>query len=158
MLRVFRCAKTRAFLFFFIEIGREANIDFGLREALATAVQRATDAVPLRKHAVDPLTRTRCDEPLFDMICDVSDGNKLSVAVLVKGAGSENVSALAMLEPLQDVIPFVLNTIWKSGGKPCPPIIVGLGIGSTFDGCARLAKKRWSDLWMKRRAPLKQRS
>jgi len=75
------------------------------------------------------------------MICDVSDGNKLSVAVLVKGAGSENVSALAMLEPLQDVIPFVLNTIWKSGGKPCPPIIVGLGIGSTFDGCARLAKK-----------------
>lgn len=126
---------------FFVEIGREANIDFGLKEALATAVQRATDAVPLRKHAVDPLTRTSCDEPLFDMICDVSDGNRLSVAVLVKGAGSENVSALAMLEPLQDVTPFVLNTIWKSGGKPCPPIIVGLGIGSTFDGCARLAKK-----------------
>ena len=126
---------------FFVEIGREANIDFGLKEALATAVQRATDAVPLRKHAVYPLTRRSCDEPLFDMICDVSEGNRLSVAVLVKGAGSENVSALAMLEPLQDVRPFVLNTIWESGGKPCPPIIVGLGIGSTFDGCARLAKR-----------------
>jgi fumarate hydratase subunit alpha len=99
--------------YFFVEIGREANIDFGLKEALATAVQRATDAVPFRNHAVDPLTRRSCDEPLFDMICDVSDGNKLSVAVLIKGAGSENVSALAMLEPLQDVIPFVLNTIWK---------------------------------------------
>jgi fumarate hydratase subunit alpha len=82
-----------------------------------------------------------CDEPLFDMICDVSEGNRLSVAVLVKGAGSENVSALAMLEPLQGVGPFVLNTIWESGGKPCPPIIVGLGIGGTFDGCARLAKR-----------------
>ena len=126
---------------FFVEIGREANIDFGLKEALATAVQRATDAVPLRKHAVYPLTRMSCDEPLFDMICDISEGNRLSVAVLVKGAGSENVSALAMLEPLQDVRPFVCNTIWESGGKPCPPIIVGLGIGSTFDGCARLAKR-----------------
>jgi fumarate hydratase subunit alpha len=126
---------------FFVEIGREANIDFGLKEALATAVQRATDAVSLRKHAVYPLTRMSCDEPLFDMICDVSEGNRLSVAVLVKGAGSENVSALAMLEPLQGVGPFVLNTIWESGGKPCPPIIVGLGIGGTFDGCARLAKR-----------------
>jgi fumarate hydratase subunit alpha len=113
---------------FFVEIGREANIDFDLKKALATAVQRATDAVPLRQHAVGPLTRMSCDEPLFDMICDISEGNRLSTAVLVKGAGSENVSALAMLEPLQDVRPFVLSTIWKSGGKPCPPIIVGLGI------------------------------
>jgi len=111
VLRVFRCARTRAFPFSFFSIGREANIDFGLREALATAVQRTTAAVPLRKHAVDPLTRTRCDKPLFDTICDISDGNKLSVAVLVKGAGSKNICALAMLEPLQDVIPFVLNAI-----------------------------------------------
>jgi fumarate hydratase subunit alpha len=126
---------------FYVEIGREADIDFSLKEALAVAVGRATENVPLRKHAVDPLTRKSSDEPLFDMICDVGDGNRLTVALLVKGAGSENVSALAMLEPLQDVLPFVLNTIWESGGKPCPPIIVGLGIGSTFDGCARLAKK-----------------
>jgi len=141
VLPVFRCARIQGVPIFFVEIGREANINFGLKEALATAVQRATNAVPLRKHAVYPLTRMSCDEPLFDMICDISEGNRLSVAVLVKGAGSENVSALAMLEPLQDVRPFVCNTIWESGGKPCPPIIMGLGIGSTFDGCARLAKR-----------------
>jgi fumarate hydratase subunit alpha len=126
---------------FFLEIGQKASIDFSLKEALASAVQRATDLVPLRKHAVDPITRASSDEPLFDILCDVCDGDELSVAVLVKGAGSENVSALAMLEPTQDVVSFVLTTIWESGGKPCPPVIIGLGIGSTFDGCARLAKK-----------------
>ncbi len=126
---------------FFVEIGREASIDFSLKEALGSAVQRATDVIPLRKHAVDPITRASSNEPLFDVLFDFCDGDELSVAVLVKGAGSENVSALAMLEPTQDVLSFVLNTIWESGGKPCPPVIVGLGIGSTFDGCARLAKK-----------------
>ena len=126
---------------FFLEIGQEASVDFSLKEALASAVQRATDLIPLRKHAVDPITRASSDEPLFDILCDVCDGDELSVAVLVKGAGSENVSGLAMLEPTQDVVSFVLSTIWESGGKPCPPVIVGLGIGSTFDGCARLAKK-----------------
>jgi tartrate dehydratase alpha subunit/fumarate hydratase class I-like protein len=63
------------------------------------------------------------------------------VTVLVKGSGSEYVSALAMLEPTQDVASFVLKTVCDNGGKPCPPIIVRLGVGSTFDGSARLAKR-----------------
>jgi fumarate hydratase subunit alpha len=96
--------------------------------------------LPLREHAVDPITRVSSDEPPFDTLYSICDGDELSVTVLVKGAGSENVSALAMLEPTQDVTSFVLNTVCESGGKPCPPIIVGLGIGSTFDGSARLAK------------------
>ena len=100
----------------------------------------ATNLIPLREHAVDPITRVSSDEPLFDTLYSICDGDELSVTVLVKGAGSENVSALAMLEPTQDVTSFVLNTVCESGGKPCPPIIVGLGIGSTFDGSARLAK------------------
>jgi tartrate/fumarate subfamily iron-sulfur-dependent hydro-lyase alpha chain len=126
---------------FSLEIGRETSIDFDLNEALATAIQRATDLIPLREHAVDPITRVSSDEPLFDTLYSFCDGDKLSVTVLIKGAGSENVSALAMLEPTQDVTSFVLKTVCESGGKPCPPIIVGLGIGSTFDGSARLAKK-----------------
>src|SRR5665647_1658232 len=126
---------------FSLEIGRETSIDFNLKEALATAVRRATDLVPLREHAVDPITRVSSDEPLFDALYSICDGDELSVAVLVKGAGSENVSALGMLEPTQDVASFVLKTVCENGGKPCPPIIVGLGIGSTFDGSARLAKK-----------------
>ena len=60
---------------------------------------------------------------------------------------SRKLERLAMLEQLQDVKPFVLNTIWESGGQQCPPIIVGLFIGRMFDGSARLEKKRWSDLW-----------
>jgi fumarate hydratase subunit alpha len=126
---------------FSLEIGRETSIDFNLKEALAIAIQRATNSIPLREHAVDPITRVSSDEPLFDTLYNICDGDELSVTVLVKGAGSENVSALAMLEPTQDVNSFVLNTVCESGGKPCPPIIVGLGIGSTFDGSARLAKK-----------------
>jgi fumarate hydratase subunit alpha len=126
---------------FSLEIGRETRIDFNLKEALATAVRRATDLVPLREHAVDPITRVSSDEPLFDALYSICDGEQLSVTVLVKGAGSENVSALGMLEPTQDVASFVLKTVCENGGKPCPPIIVGLGIGSTFDGSARLAKK-----------------
>jgi fumarate hydratase subunit alpha len=126
---------------FSLEIGRETIIDFNLKEALATAVRRATDLVPLREHAVDPITRVSSDEPLFDALYSICDGEELSVTVLVKGAGSENVSALGMLEPTQDVASFVLKTVCENGGKPCPPIIVGLGIGSTFDGSARLAKK-----------------
>jgi tartrate/fumarate subfamily iron-sulfur-dependent hydro-lyase alpha chain len=126
---------------FSLEIGRETSINFNLNEALATALQQATNLIPLREHAVDPITRVNSKEPLFDALYNICDGDELSVAVLIKGAGSENVSALAMLEPMQDVTSFVLNTVYESGGKPCPPIIVGIGIGSTFDGSARLAKK-----------------
>jgi len=63
--------------------------------------------------------------------------------VLPKGAGSENVSRLAMLNPSQvaDIKRFVLETVADAGGKPCPPIIVGVGIGGSFDKAARLAKK-----------------
>ena len=67
------------------------------------------------------------------------------MTVLVKGAGSENVSAFAMLEPTQDVASFVLKTMCENGSKPFPPIIVGLGVGSTFDGSARPAKKPFFD-------------
>src|SRR5659263_782567 len=102
---------------FSLEIGRETSIDFNLKEALATAVRRATDLVPLREHAVDPIAGVSSDEPLFDALYSICDGDELSVAVLVKGAGSENVSALGMLEPTQDVASFCLKTLCENGGR-----------------------------------------
>jgi|GEM_PF-6476750 len=108
MLGAFQCSRARrAYL---IKMGREVSIDFSLKRALAAAVQHATDAAPLRKFAVHPLTRMSCDETLFDMTCDVNDRGNVSAAVLIKGAGSES-QRLGVVEPLQDVTPFVLNTI-----------------------------------------------
>lgn len=80
-------------------------------------------------------------EPLFDVMFDVVDGSQLSVAMLIKGAGSENMSSLRVLSPLQDVSSHVLELVWTNGGRPCPPLIRGIGLRSTFEGCARLAKK-----------------
>ncbi len=126
---------------FYVRIGRSASIDFDIREALAVAVQKATELIPLRRNAVDPLTREAQSRPLLDVIYELVEGDHVVVDLLVKGAGSENASVLSMLSPSADLRKFVLETIVEAGGKPCPPIIVGVGIGSTFNGCAWLAKK-----------------
>ena len=71
------------------------------------------------------------------------EGNKLSITVAPKGAGSENMSALRMFNPteISRIREFVLETVLKAGGMPCPPIVVGVGIGGSFDKAARLAKQ-----------------
>ena len=73
----------------------------------------------------------------------ITPGDRLQVTVLPKGAGSENVSRLKMFTPTEkDRIPeFVVETALLAGGRPCPPIILGVGIGGTFDGAASLAKE-----------------
>ncbi len=126
---------------FYVEIGREACIDFDVKSAISSALSRAAATIPLRSHAVDPLTREIVAEPVFDITFDVVDGDRLAVALVIKGAGSENMSSLNMLSPLQDVRSHILEVVWANGGKSCPPLILGIGIGGTFDGCSRLAKK-----------------
>jgi len=71
------------------------------------------------------------------------EGDELKLVVIPKGAGSENVSALKMMLPseVNKIKEFVIETVKKAGGKPCPPVFVGVGIGGTFDGAAKLAKK-----------------
>jgi fumarate hydratase subunit alpha len=73
----------------------------------------------------------------------VRPGVKFLVTVLPKGAGAENMSRVAMLLPSQkdEIDQFVMETICRAGARPCPPVIIGLGIGGTFDGCAALAKE-----------------
>jgi fumarate hydratase subunit alpha len=120
----------------------------GFEEAVARGVRRATEEVPLRKNVVNPFTRQNTGDntgkgiPYIYYSCDFSD--HIELTVMPKGGGSENMSALAMLSPtggVSAVKKFVVDTVARAGGKPCPPVIVGVGIGGTSDECMSLAKK-----------------
>ncbi|MEA1895988.1 MAG: fumarate hydratase [Euryarchaeota archaeon] len=133
-------------LIFFVEIGRDCTINFDIKDAIRDGVTKATEIIPLRPNAVHPVTREPSGNVgigLPDIILDINEGDRIRITVMPKGAGSENVGRLAMLNPSQvaDIKRFVLETIVDAGGKPCPPIVVGVGIGGSFDKVARLAKK-----------------
>ncbi len=131
----------------FVEIGREVDLNFDLKEAIREGVKKATKEVPLRPNAVHPLTRknpgTNVGSHIPQINIDLVEGDAIKLTIMPKGAGSENVSSLKMLLPSQvdQIERFIIETVKNAKGKPCPPIIVGVGIGSTFDGCAKLAKK-----------------
>ncbi|WP_456327595.1 fumarate hydratase [Archaeoglobus sp.] len=131
----------------FVELGRELCLDFDLKSAIIDGVKRATAEIPLRPNAVHPITRknpgNNVGEHMPIVNIDIVDGDELRIAVMPKGAGSENCSALKMMLPhdVDKIKRFVVDVVKNAMGKPCPPIFVGLGIGSTFDGSAKLAKK-----------------
>ena len=134
-------------LVFFVEIGRQVCIDFDLDAAINHGVRQATLSVPLRPNVVDPLMRKNSGDNTGDGLPDINysfvDGDAIKITVAPKGAGSENMSALRMLKPTQiDMIKqFIVETVLNSGGMPCPPIVVGVGIGGSFDKSARSAKR-----------------
>jgi fumarate hydratase subunit alpha len=116
-----------------------------LYDAVADGIRRATEEVPLRPNVVHPLTRknTGDNTGLGMPAVHVKPGDRLTVTVLPKGAGAENMSRIAMLLPSQknQIGSFIVETVLLAGGKPCPPVIVGVGIGGTFDSAAALAKE-----------------
>jgi fumarate hydratase subunit alpha len=116
-----------------------------LHRAIEEGIRRATREVPLRPNVVDPLTRRNTGDNTGPGIpaVHVRPGNELRITVLPKGAGAENVSRIGMLLPTEaGAIPrFVAETMLLAGGRPCPPVILGVGIGGTFDGAAALAKE-----------------
>lgn len=134
-------------LVFFVELGREFGLDFDLCQAIRDGAVKATKEVPIRPNSVHPLTRensgdnTGMNMPMVNM--EIVEGDGLKLTVMPKGAGAENLSALKMFLPGEgDRIPhFVAEVIKNAGGKPCPPLFIGVGIGTTFDGSAKLAKK-----------------
>ena len=132
---------------FFVDVGNDLHIDFDLSQAIAEGVRHATEQIPLRPNAVDPLTRINSGDNTGNGIPDINysfvEGNDLCITVAPKGAGSENMSALKMFNPTEvsSIHNFILETVLNAGGMPCPPVIVGVGIGGTFDKSARLAKK-----------------
>jgi fumarate hydratase subunit alpha len=119
-----------------------------LEEGIRRGVKRATSEVPLRPNAVHPITRHNPGDNIgkhFPIIhYEHSDSEFTQITAMPKGAGSENMSVLAMLTPsqgLKGIKRLVLDAVVRAGGKPCPPIIVGIGIGGSADQAMLLAKK-----------------
>ena len=125
---------------FFVKMG---NVDTGdVVESIGRGVARATGDVPLRPNTVHPITRkNHQDNRGVNM---PYEDPYLELTVMPKGAGSENMSAMAMLTPSQGIKgikQFALDTLVRAGGKPCPPIIIGLGIGGSADISIHIAKE-----------------
>ena len=130
----------------FLEIGQDLHICGDLKEAVNEGVRQGYTEGYLRKSVVrDPLDRVNTGDNTPAMLyTEIVPGNQLKITVAPKGFGSENMSQIKMLRPsdgLQGVKDFVLKVIEDAGPNPCPPIVVGVGIGGTFDKAAYLAKK-----------------
>ncbi len=124
------------------------RFDASVRKDIENAVRRATSELPLRPNLVDPITRentgdnTGFSSPFIHF--EPTDDDFLEISVLPKGAGSENMTRLAMLNPadgIEGIKRFVIDSVLDAGGRPCPPSIVGIGIGGTSDVCVSMAKE-----------------
>ena len=132
----------------FLEIGQDVHITGGsLTDAINEGVRRGYDKGYLRKSVVnDPVferINTKDNTPAV-IHYNIVDGDKIKITVAPKGFGSENMSGLKMLTPsegIEGVKRFIIETVDKAGPNPCPPIIVGVGIGGTMEKAALLAKK-----------------
>lgn len=141
------CQDT-GFAVFFIEMGNQAAIDHGtVREAVNAGVREGYKKFFLRKSIVaDPLfdRKNTFDNTPAIIHLDQVSGDQLRIVLAPKGGGSENMSALRMLKPAEGragVVDFVVNSVIAAGGNPCPPTIVGVGIGGTMEYAAFMAKK-----------------
>lgn len=133
----------------FVEYGDKVIIDgeMSFTDAINEGVRQAYTEGYLRKSVVtDPVfdrTNTKDNTPAI-IYTDIVKGDKIKFTVSCKGFGSENMSAIKMLPPsagVEGVKNFILDTVKYAGPNPCPPIVVGIGIGGTFDKSAQLAKK-----------------
>ena len=131
----------------FLEVGTEVRIPGDIYAAINEGVRRGYEKGYLRKSVVkDPLDRvnTKDNTPAVIHTTLVPGSDKVKIVVAPKGGGSENMSALRMLKPsdgIEGIKKLVVETIKNAGGNPCPPIIVGVGIGGNFEKSAILAKK-----------------
>ncbi len=130
----------------FLKIGQQVHIVGNLTEAVNEGVRQGYREGYLRKSVVgDPLRRVNTGDNTPAMLyTELTDGDKVEITVAPKGFGSENMSAIRMLRPsdgVEGVVDFVVETVKNAGPNPCPPMVVGVGIGGTFDKCAYLAKK-----------------
>ncbi|MBQ7976437.1 MAG: fumarate hydratase [Clostridia bacterium] len=132
---------------FFAEVGGDVHINgMTLNEAVNEGVRRGYTKGYLRKSVVaDPLRHVNTNDNTPAVVyCEFVPGDKLKLTFTPKGFGSENKSAVKMLNPsdgVEGVIDFVIETVKKAGANPCPPMVVGVGIGGTMDKCAQLSKK-----------------
>jgi fumarate hydratase subunit alpha len=135
-------------LTFFVRAGTGFPAIGTLKETIERAVVQATKEIPLRPNTVDPMTSVNHGDNLGHflphIVWDFEEGDQVHIMALPKGSGSENMSALGMLSPgvgLEGVKRFVLDCVKKAGGRPCPPIVVGVGIGGDADLVMNLGKR-----------------
>jgi fumarate hydratase subunit alpha len=131
---------------FFVEIGQDLKIKNGfIVDAINDGVRKGYKEGYLRKSVVDPITRKNTgDNSPAIIYTELVPGDRLKISFMPKGAGSENMSAIRMLRPtegVEGVKNFVLQCVQKAGANPCPPVVVGVGIGGSFEKAALLAKK-----------------
>ena len=130
---------------FFVDIGREVILDGLLSDAINEGVRQGYEDGFLRKSVCHPLTRKNTGDNTPAIIhINIVEGDKLKIRFAPKGAGSENMSALRMLKPaegLEGIKSVVIDAVSAGGGNPCPPIVVGVGIGGNFERSAILAKE-----------------
>ena len=124
------------------------NNNEGIVNGILNGVKRGTEEIPLRPNVVDPLTRRNTGNNIGRFIPQIDvelvNIDSLEITVFPKGFGSENNNALKMALPGEGeagIKDFVLDTVLSAGGKPCPPIVVGVGIGGSSDMALKLAKK-----------------
>lgn len=130
---------------FFVDIGQDLKIDGNLKDAINEGVRKGYKEGFLRKSIVsDPLIRKNTDDNTPAVIhYDFVSGDQLKIKFAPKGFGSENMSRVKMLKPsdgVEGVREFVIETIKIAGSNPCPPIVVGVGLGGTLDKASQIAK------------------
>jgi fumarate hydratase subunit alpha len=131
---------------FFVELGQDLRIKNGfIADAINEGVRKGYREGHLRKSVVDPLTRKNTGDNTPAIIyTELVPGDKLRISFMPKGAGSENMSTIRMLRPTEGaegIKNFVLECVQRAGANPCPPVVVGVGIGGDFEKAALLAKK-----------------
>ncbi|TXT62588.1 MAG: putative L(+)-tartrate dehydratase subunit alpha [Promethearchaeota archaeon] len=134
---------------FFIELGANFPIISNFKNIINKCVRNATNSIPLRGNSVDPITNENPENnlginvpPIYLEI--IENDEHLKITVLAKGGGAENISKLFMLNPSEGLQTFqnkIIESIKEAGGMPCPPIILGIGIGGDATICMKLAKK-----------------
>ena len=131
----------------FMEIGQDVHlVDGDLTQAVNEGVRRGYQNGYLRKSVVaDPVRRGNTGDNTPAMLyIDIVAGENVKITVGPKGFGSENMSAVSMLKPsdgIEGIKAFILETVEKAGPNPCPPMVIGVGIGGTFDKVTLLSKK-----------------
>lgn len=130
----------------FADVGQEVHIDGDFQDAVNQGVRQGYVEGLLRCSVVaDPLRRGNTNDNTPAVLhTRLAPGDKLKIMVAPKGFGSENMSRLKMFTPAasqEDIIAFVARTVKEAGGNPCPPVVLGVGIGGDFELCAELAKR-----------------
>lgn len=133
---------------FFVDVGSDFSYIPDIKHWIAEAVKQATDEIPLRPNTVDPFSgenhKDNTGESIPYITWNLVEGDKVKITAFPKGGGSENMSKLGMLKPgvgIEGVKSFIVEEMLNAAGNPCPPTVVGIGIGGGADLALKLGKK-----------------